>query len=170
MDQPHCASNGCELARLKLPGIILKPSPSSVTAIFVGCTCIQPHLVQVPAQPYMLPNHPFNLSLDWFIGDTLNLTRRMESHTIVLRFVSQGRVNFYTVLMAQPSTQLNFLLMEKSCNAAGGWYGNTLVFAHQPLPFRGHLNDMQVSGLRHVSGEEIEDIYLRIQRYAMLRI
>ena len=164
MDRPHCDSNGCELERLKLPAMVRSPSPSRVTAFFFGCTCVQPHVVHVPALPYMLPNRAFNLSLDWFIGDTLNLTRHMESHANVLRFVSQGRVNFYTVLTAQPSSQLNFLLTERSCNAAGGWYGNTLVFAHQPLPYRGHLNDMQVSFLRHVSRDEVEDIYFRIRR------
>lgn len=164
MDQPHCNSNGCELARLKLPGMVLNPCPSSVTALFFGCTCIQPHLVQVPAQPYLLPNRPFNLCLEWFIGDTHRLTMRMETHTRVLRFVSQGKANFYTVLMAQPSTHLNLLLTERSCNAAGGWYGNTLVFAHQPLPYRGNLNGLQPSFLRHVSSDDVEDIYFRIRR------
>ena len=164
MDGLCCNSNGCELKRLKLPGLVLTPSPSSVTAVFFGCTCIQPHLVQVPAQPYMLPNRPFNLSLEWFIGDTVSLTMRMESHTTILRFVSKGKAKFYTVLTAQRSTHLNLLLTEKSCNAAGGWYGNTLVFGHRPLPLRGNLDDLQVSDLRHVSAEEVEDIYYRIRR------
>ena len=161
MDRAPCNSNDCELERLKLPGMVLTPRPLSVMALFFGYTCIQPHLVQVPAQPYMLPNRAFNLCLEWFIGDTINLTMRMESHTNVLRFVSQGKANFYTVITALPSTHLNLLLMAKSCNSAGGWYGNTLVFAHQPLLFRGHLDELHVPVLRHISAEEVEDVYSR---------
>ena len=164
MHRPGCNSSGCELERLRLPVSVLTPSPSSVSAVFFGCSCIQPHLVQVPARPYMLPNRPFNLSLEWFIGDSFSLTMRMESHTKILRFVSKGMANFYTVLTAERCTDLNLLLTDKSCNAAGGWYGNTLVFGHRPSPLRGHLDGLQASELRHVSVDEVEDIYYRIRR------
>lgn len=161
----RCSSNGCELYRLKLPNSfsISTPSPSCITAFFFGTACIEPHLVQIPAQPYMLPTHPFKLRLDWFIGDRHDLTMRLESCTQVLRFVSQGRVQFYTIISPQTSTKLNLLLTTKSCNDVGGWYGNSLVFAHQPLVFRGDLNNVHPCLLRHIGADKIEDVYFHIR-------